>query len=117
MEVRRCVRQPGQDAVEAARALAGVPAWEPREIDAAAAEALLVSVLHRDLAYGLEMMPLDEARAMASEFVAAATPGTRFFTNTAGDGSWTPLTDATFDCAIIRVGEHEVVQAWVECED
>lgn len=113
---RRSDREAGLDPVEAARALAGAPDWEPIEIDAAAAEDLLTGILHRDLAYQQIVMPLDAARRRARRFVGEAGAGARFFTNTR-NGSWMPLSQATFDAAVIRVDSSEVTMLLVEDED
>lgn len=97
------------------------------EISAEEAHAVLVAVLHEDMAYGMERMPLDGARKLAAEFVAALGEGSaRFYTNgefgrprkAPGAGpAWRPATDATFDTGVIAVSPTHIACAWLMDED
>jgi hypothetical protein len=55
-----------------------------REIDEPAARWLLRAVLHRNLAYRAERIPLARAEELADRFLAQFGPGIRYFTN----GTW-----------------------------
>jgi hypothetical protein len=97
------------------------------EIDA---RRLMRVVLHRDMAYGAEIMSEARATGLADAFVALFDPGTRYFTNgtwyvpsvIAADGSghgpeWRSATDATFDTGVIAIGSARSGCFWVEDED
>lgn len=94
-----------------------------REIDRAEARTILVGLLRRDLAYGVEVMPVEKARALVKRFLAEhATPGCRYFTNKwlhapPVGWSWIPATKATFDLGVLVVGESSSACLWVEEED
>jgi hypothetical protein len=90
------------------------------------AQGILVEVLYRDLAYGLEVMDRTAAEALAAEFMEAFPPPAHFLTN--GDDirpgmthtmsrGWTPATDATLDCGVLAVGVGQLGALWVEDED
>jgi hypothetical protein len=100
------------------------------EISEADAEAVATGVLHRDLAYHAEVMPLAAARDLASELIALVPPPMRCFTNgdwadAFGDGedephdgvSFDPISDASFDAGVICVGDGVTAVLWVEDED
>jgi hypothetical protein len=107
----------------------GFPALstEWREVVPDQAAKILRNVLHRDLAYTVEIMPVEVAEQFAARFRSIFPTTTRYFTNgtwRAGRSgefehpvSWSPLTDATFDAGIVAVGEGFVGLAWVEDED
>lgn len=82
---------------------------------------VLTTALHEDLAYGVEIVPLDRAAALARRVVAAHTDvGTRFYTNgTLGtkSPSWTPATDATFDIGVLVLTPTISVVLWFQDED
>ena len=93
-------------------------------IDAELASRLTARVLHRDLAYGNELMREEEAVAFSREFIAAVPSPCAYFTNgTWSDGhppslvEWEPLTKATFDAGVACVGEKRVSILWVADED
>jgi hypothetical protein len=87
-----------------------------REIDRGAAEALIVTLLHHDLAYQSELMPRARAEALAGEFLAAVPADARFYAN--GDPtSWTPATRATFDLGVLAVSAGGSSCFWIEDED
>jgi hypothetical protein len=79
----------------------------------------LVSILHRDMAYDMEIMPLERAEELTARFV-DLFPDAHFFSNCAPDvlgfGS-NPITAATFDTGIIAVGTTSTGMIWVEDED
>jgi hypothetical protein len=85
------------------------------------------SVLHKDMAYGTVIMPLQRADELARRFLAEFhNPPTDFFSNGSftqnDDGSvalnsWNPITQATFNTGIIVVEAGLVGCLWVEDED
>jgi hypothetical protein len=92
------------------------------EIDATVAEAILVRILHRDLAYGVVVMPQELARSLAARFLdAASSPSCRCFSNgdfsQASPAAWMPATTATFDTGVLIVGPGRSACFWVEDED
>lgn len=98
-----------------------------QEIDALEAALVLENVLHRDMAYGVEIMPLAMAKQLAAKFIDAFS-GTSacFFTNggwgrpqvTPGVGpGWSPATAATFDTGVIVVSGQQVGCVWCLDED
>ena len=93
-----------------------------REIERGEAERVVVELLHHDLAYQAEIMPREQAEALARDFLAAVPADARFYTNgslTAGGspGSWTPATRATFDHGVIAVSAGGSSCFWIEDED
>jgi hypothetical protein len=98
-----------------------------REVDAELARAILVGILHRDLAYGTRLMSLSRAEELTSEFMQRfAQKGSRFFTNgefkqDAGAGlvlsGWDPATSSTFDTGVLVLGSQESACVWVADED
>jgi hypothetical protein len=100
---------------------------EWREVLPDQAARILTNVLHRDLAYTAEIMPVEVAEQIAARFRAIFPTTTRYFTNgtwRAGRSgefeqpvSWSPLTEATCDAGIVADGEGFVALAWVEDED
>lgn len=99
------------------------------EISAHDAQVIATSLLHRDLAYGEEIIPLVEAEDLATSFLDLAPEPHTYFTNGewAGaledDGSlqtaigWDPISDATYDAGIVCVGDGVSAILWVEDED
>ncbi|WP_192311768.1 hypothetical protein [Pseudoxanthomonas sp. PXM02] len=97
------------------------------EIDAAEAQAVLVAVLSRDMAYGINLVPPDEAQALAAAFVGQfAKESAGYYTNgdygkpktTSGVGpGWNPVTDATFDTGVLVVSPSRIACAWFMDED
>ena len=55
-----------------------------KEINADDARRLVRSMLHRDLAYNFELMPLAQAQQFADQFLAYFGSGARYYTN----GTW-----------------------------
>lgn len=102
-----------------------------REIERDVARTLIRDLLHRDLAYSCEVIPLERGAALAEAFLMeAAKDGCRYFTNvmmfpapTASDSggkpgwSWNPATEATFDMGVLVVAERGSACFWVEEED
>lgn len=105
-------------------------AWQ--EISENDAELIATGVLHRDLAHGVEIMPLAEAGELASNLLALVPQPMHCFTN----GDWAeafgddlespellesvgfdPISDATLDAGIVCVGEGATLVLWVEDED
>ncbi|KYF57789.1 hypothetical protein BE08_18630 [Sorangium cellulosum] len=94
-----------------------------REIGEETARRIIAFVLHRDLAYGVEMVPAEDAARLADAFLEQLDgAGCRYFTN--GDfgedpagASWTPVTSATFDTGALILGTSRSGCLWVEDED
>lgn len=97
------------------------------EIDAVEATKVIENVLHRDMAYETEIMPISLARELSGEFVAMfAGTDARFFTNgewgrpreAPGVGpSWAPVTSATFDTGVLVVSDQTFGCVWCMDED
>lgn len=99
------------------------------EISAHDAHAIATSLLHRDLAYGDEIMPLSEASELATEFLDLAPEPISYFSNgewasaLTDDGSletsigWDPISDAAFDAGVVCVGDGTTAILWIEDED
>ena len=102
------------------------------EISESDAERIATGVLHRDLAYGAELIPLAEAEELASALIALVPLPMTCFTN----GDWVdafdadrdsgeslesvgfdPISDATLDAGIVCVSEEVTLLLWVEDED
>ena len=99
------------------------------EVSERDAESIAAGVLHRDLAYGAEIVPLEEARELASALLALVPQPMTCFTN----GEWAdafgddleppdsvgfdPISDATLDAGIVCVGEGATLLLWVEDDD
>lgn len=97
------------------------------EISAEEARAVLIAILHEDMAYGTQRLPLEQARELTAAFFAALGAGpARFYTNgefgrprpAPGVGpDWNPATDATFDTGVIAVSPTHIACAWFMDED
>jgi hypothetical protein len=102
-----------------------------RQVDAETARHILRKLLHKDMAYGSELLPISEANALANEFIELfSNLDPRFYTNgnwqlppkqTASHvwkgNTWNPATDATFDAGILVLGNQLSGCAWFEDED
>ena len=100
-----------------------------REIDAAAARRLVQLILHQDMAYNSEIIPLPHAAELADRFLDQfGIDGVRFYTNgtfheargpnlTWSGASWNPATKATFDTGVLVVSPKCRGCLWVEDED
>ena len=98
-----------------------------REIDAELARKILAYVLHRDQAYYCEIMSLERAEELASQFIQEfGRPPCRFFTNfnfeERADGllymtSGWDVTGATFNTGVLVLGLQKSACVWVEDED
>lgn len=100
-----------------------------RSTDVDMARAILVGILHRDLAYGTRLMSLSRAEELSAAFIQRfAKTGCRYFTNAefkrdAGAGlvlaGWNPATTATFDTGVLVLGAPGTESAcvWVADED
>ncbi len=82
---------------------------------------ILAHLLWKDLAYGAEIMPFEEATALARMFIEGhSESGTKFYVNADWSRSsfgWSGLTDATFDGGVIAVSASVASCVWVEDED
>jgi hypothetical protein len=92
------------------------------EINFAAALRVVQLILHEDLAFSQEMMPMYHAVELAQRFLAYfGSEGTRYFTN----GTYhekppvclSPATTATFDTGVLIIGPKSSGCVWVEDED
>jgi hypothetical protein len=93
------------------------------QVDAEMARAILVSVLHRDLAYGNRLMSLARAEELAGQVMQQFSgPSVRFLTNgqfkhnTAAAlilSHWDPATDSTFDTGVLMLGTATSGCVWV----
>ena len=97
------------------------------QVDAEMARAIIVGILHRDLAYGNRLLSLARAEALAGQIMHRfADPAIRFLTNGqfkqgAGAGlvlsHWDPATTSTFDTGVLILGTAESACIWVAEED
>ena len=89
------------------------------EIDRNRAEAILSHFLSHDMAYGTVLMPVERARKMAGDYLDLfGEDSASFFTNREGRaGTWTPISQATFDTGIVALDEEGIGILWVEDED
>jgi len=97
------------------------------EIDAELARTILANILHRDQAYHSQIMSLERAEELASQFMQEfGRPPCRFFTNwnfeQRADGllymtwGW-DVTDATFNTGVLVLGLQKSACVWIEDED
>jgi len=95
------------------------------EVDAATALKILVFVLNRDLAYDTEIIPGQEAKQLAEQFLSLFTDSRHFYTNGKfnddGDkmrlSEWIPCTDHTLDTGILVVCDKFFGCLWIADED
>ena len=97
------------------------------QVDLEMARAILVGILHRDLAYGNRLLSLARAEELAGLVMQRFTvPGIRFLTNgkfKQGTGvglvlsHWDPATASTFDTGVLMLGTAESGCLWVADED
>jgi hypothetical protein len=97
------------------------------EVGPKEAACVLRSVIHRDMAYEMELVPLRQAEELAEQFLrAVGSVGARYFTNgTFGlprpspnvGASWSPATEATFDTGILVITPERTACLWFEDED
>ncbi|MEO1075960.1 MAG: hypothetical protein AAFX41_08350 [Bacteroidota bacterium] len=86
-------------------------------------------MLHQDLAYDSDRMPLREAERLAEAFLSMfedpvvltngswGIPTTQTSERLRTGPSWFPITDSTFDGGIVCVGRERVGIVWVQDED
>ena len=92
------------------------------EVNASGARQVLASLLHRDMAYQSELMPLHRAQWLAERFLAAfGEYGVRYATNShdaigSDARAWTPATRCTFDSGIAIISHAAVGLFWVADE-
>lgn len=85
-----------------------------RRIAAEEAQRLITATLHRSLAYPVELVPLEQARALASQVIASAGRDAEYYTNCEvtdeqpGVAGWDfMVTSHTFESVLLCVGRHE----------
>ncbi|MEE2023128.1 hypothetical protein [Alkalimonas mucilaginosa] len=77
-----------------------------KSIDAHQAQTLLSAILHQTLAYHAVIMPIEQARSLAHEFLSSLDEPVKFYSNcfcdddVSGVGSWNPVTDSTFEALL-----------------
>ncbi|MGV3707777.1 MAG: hypothetical protein ACO1Q7_02980 [Gemmatimonas sp.] len=96
------------------------------EISANDAHAIVATLLHRDLAYGAELMTFSRASDLSTALLDSVAEPHRYFTNgdwAVGDegeatfNGWNPISDATFDSGIVCIGDGHAALFWVQDED
>jgi len=97
------------------------------QVDIDMAKAILVGILHRDLAYGNRLLSLARAEELAGQVIQQfADPAIRYLTNAqfkqgAGVGlvmsHWDPATTSTFDTGVLILGTAESACVWVAEDD
>lgn len=93
------------------------------EVERQRALEFLTEILHKDLAYKVEVMPEARARWLAEEFLRSfGWHGSRFATNSADSPStfpfaWTPATEFTFDAGVVVLGSAASGLSWVADQD
>ena len=97
------------------------------QVDAEMARAIIVGILHRDLAYGNRLLSLARAEELAGQVMQQFTdPAIRFLTNgqfkqDKGAGlvmsHWDPATTSTFDTGLLILGTSASACVWVADED
>lgn len=95
-----------------------------REIDFAYAKDVISKILWKDLAYKIELMPLEKAQLFANKIMADYYSDECTLYTNVGTGelhgtslSWDPMTKATFDCGVIIKHADYCFCVWVEDED
>lgn len=99
------------------------------EISAADAHAIVTTLLHRDLAYNEEIMPIESASDLATRFFDLAPEPHSFFTN----GEWSrsadaenspatlhafdPISDATLDSGVVCLGDGQAALLWIQDDE
>ena len=93
---------------------------------------IITILIHQDLAYDAEMIPLEEAALLANKFFSLFSNQAAYFFNSTwnehehsqvdkdfklGLSSWTSLTEATFDSGIIICDNDKIGIAWFADED
>jgi hypothetical protein len=97
------------------------------QVDGEMARAIIVGILHRDLAYGNRVLSLARAEELAGQVMQRfAAPAIRYLTNgqfkqDTGAGlvmsHWDPATTSTFDTGVLILGTAESACVWVADED
>lgn len=99
--------------------------YQLRQIERHRAIDVLTTLLHRDMAYGLELMPATDAQRFAVWLLERfPAEGSAFYTNGdwrrdshGGSPGWTPLTASTFDGGVIATSGGLAACVWFEDED
>jgi hypothetical protein len=93
---------------------------------------IITSLLHKDLAYNAEIIPLEQANLLANAFISTFSNQATYFSNSTwnkneykegnrnhelGLSSWTSFTEATFDSGIIIHDNNRIGIAWFADED
>jgi len=91
------------------------------EIDKTTAIAIVTALLWKDMVHGIESMPNEEARRLASEIIDEnSSEAANYYSNRADSktNNWNPLTSATFDSGIIVQNQDGLnFCLWFEEED
>ena len=75
---------------------------------------IVTKVLHKDLAYGVQMVTEEEATILAEKFIALFGEAARFYSN--HFGGW-PISESTFDAGVVGISNDQLGILWVEDED
>jgi hypothetical protein len=88
------------------------------------ARVLLVATLHRSMAYSVDIMPIEQARSLAADFIVAAGDDAQFFSTceavdeVSGIGGWTVMvTNHTFESVLFCTGSKASALVVVVDED
>jgi hypothetical protein len=86
-------------------------------IDSHRADEIITQLFYRHQAYSIEIMPLDEAKALSKDILGLFTEPSQHYTNVDHDGSSMPVTGAPFDRGVVVLDETSIGMFWVEDED
>lgn len=115
------------DRVVQAHGLRGIASeWD--EVSATDALAISAALLHRDLAYGSELIPLHTATDLVTQFFDQVPEPHTYFTNgewsiapddsrPASLSSFSPISEATLDAGVVCLGDGRAALLWVQDED
>lgn len=91
-------------------------AWQavPRED----AIRFLSAVIARDMAYGIQQCPIEEAERLTASFIDFFADDAIIFSNVSdAHGPIAPLTSATFECGMVVLDEELIGILWIQDED
>jgi hypothetical protein len=87
------------------------------QINRETASKILIDVLHRDLAYGDEIMSIEDATHLMTAFLERFTNNPLYYTNIVLGRSWMPVTGATFDAGVVVSDDILIGLLWAEEQD
>ena len=87
-----------------------------KSIDTRQAQRLLSAMFHQSLAYNDVIMPIEQARSLAHEFLSSLDEPVRFYSNCYSDddvngvGSWNSVTNSTFEALLYcETAKHSIL--------